>query len=278
MKRSIAFLLQTNYIDRVTAPVGFFAQSAGYDIVDRTCNAEFNVMNCGVDWSQYEMVVPYGSVQFIRYFENSPLAHYIKSDPDGFSAQAWMEIFGELALNHGGLEMKAGDVHDYLVAHESAHVRPTSVDKAIIAKLYSADTWLAHSAERFIPEDLDVFVSAPKVIEREYRCWVVAGKVVEARQYMVKGNIEVGAVDESAVYEAAQALADVYVPSDAVVLDMASTPEGFKFLEFNRFHSSGWYGNTAFKVMGAYVAMLEQKLAAEAEKRKFRAEPSAPSR
>lgn len=102
-----------------------------------------------------------------------------------------------------------------------------------------------------------MFVSQPKTIEREYRCWVIVGKVIDIRQYMIDGKVEVAQVEDPSVYAVAQSMADVYVPSNAVVMDMAKTPEGLKFLEFNRFHSSGWYGDTAFKVMGVYVAMLK---------------------
>lgn len=258
MKRSIAFLLQTNYIERVTTPVGWFAQYAGYDVIDRTSTEDFDVMDCGVDWSQYDLVIPYGSIQFIRLFLESPLGGYIPSDEQGYSADFWMEKFGALALNHGGLQMTAGDVLKHLESQGSAHVRPTSLDKALIARLFTAESWQAHRAERHIPGDLDVFVSKPKVIECEYRCWVIEGKVFEIRGYMINGKVETFPVDEPDIYAAAQTLADVYVPSNAVVMDMAKTPDGFKFLEFNRFHSSGWYGDTAFKIMGAYVDMLRR--------------------
>jgi hypothetical protein len=265
MKPSIAILLQTNYIERVTTPVGWFAQYAGYDVIDRTSTADFDVMNCGVDWSQYDLVIPYGSIQFVRLFLESPLGVYIPSDELGYSADFWIEKFGAMALNHGGLQMTAGDVLEHLKAQGSAHVRPTSLDKALIARLFTAESWQAHCAERHIPDNLDVFVSKPKVIEREYRCWVIEGKVFEIRGYMINGKVETFEVDDPEIYAAAQALADVYVPSNAVVMDIAKTPDGFKFLEFNRFHSSGWYGDTAFKIMGAYVEMLNRNFEMKAE-------------
>lgn len=265
MKRSIAFLLQTNHIERVTSPVGYYAQYAGYDVIDRTFNQDFKVMDCGVDWSQYDLVIPYGSIDFLQRFKESPLGAYIPSDERGYSADLWMEKLGDIALNHGGLEMKACDVFEHLKAQGSAHVRPTSVDKAIIARLFTLESWLAHCAERHIPDELDVFVSKPKVIEREYRCWVIDGKVIEVRGYMISGKVEVFPVSEPEIYAAAQSIADVYVPSNAVVLDMAKTPDGFKFLEFNNFHSSGWYGDTAFKIMAAYIAMLNRPFNREVE-------------
>lgn len=270
MKRSIAFLLQTNHIERVTAPVGYFAQYAGYDVIDRTVTKDFDVMDCGVDWSQYDLVIPYGSVLFIGLFAKSPLGAYIPSDANGYSADAWMEKFGHLALNHDGHNMKAGQVLDHLIANGTAHVRPTSLDKALIARLFDVQSWLTHRGERHIPDDLEVFVSKPKTIEREYRCWVIDGKVIDIRQYMINGKVETAVVEDQSVYAAAQSMADVYVPSNAVVLDMAKTPDGFKFLEFNRFHSSGWYGDTAFKVMGAYVAMLNNDLAHTADDQALR--------
>lgn len=140
MKRSIAFLLQTNYIERVTAPVGHFAQYAGYDVIDRTVTKDFDVMDCGVEWSQYELVIPYGSVQFLSQFTHSPLGAYICKDEKGFSADVWMEQFGDIALNQGGLNMKGAAVLNHLKVVGTAHVRPTSVDKALIAKLFNVES------------------------------------------------------------------------------------------------------------------------------------------
>jgi hypothetical protein len=139
-------------------------------------------------------------------------------------------------------------------------VRPTSEHKALVATVFNADTWAEHCREAQVQNDLSVFVSKAKTIEREYRCWVIDGQVIEISQYVVDQHLVIARVDDPAVIQAALALADIYVPSHAAVMDMARTSEGFKFLEFNRFHCSGWYAARVDRVMDAYLSSLGKHL------------------
>lgn len=260
MPLSIAFLLQTNEVTRLTTPLADYARHGGYDIVDCTSRADLDIMSSAywVNWSDYDIVIPYGSVQLIRRFRETPLGHYITHLENGYSADTWIAAFADKALNSGGQEMKAANVAAHLNQHGSAHVRPMFEDKALLARLFTPESWAEHCGERIIRDDLDVFVSPPKVIEREYRCWIIDGEVIEISQYFEHGELNKVLIEDPAVFAAAQSLASIYLPAKAVVMDMAKTPEGFKFLEFNTFHCSGWYAGRVTKIMDAYVAWLQK--------------------
>lgn len=262
MKRSIAFFLQTNHVIHCTIPVAQYARDAGYAIIDRAVSKDLDIMNCGEDLSQYDLVIHYGSTKLNTMFRATPLGDYIVDDERGYSADYWIEKFGNLALNHDGREMLAGDVSDYLKSQGAAHVRPTSEHKALIARVFDVSSWAEHRQEREISDALEVFVSTPKVIEYEYRCWVVDGKVIEVSQYISNGSIAVELIEDPAIHAQAQALANIYVPSEAVVMDMAKTPDGYRFIEFNIFNSSGWYAGRVKLVMDAYIDHYRGRLQA----------------
>jgi len=258
--KKFAFFLQNNLIGKMTAPIAQYALQTGHTVIDRSCTQDLDIMACDDDWWRYAAVIPYGSSELLRKFMKTPLSAHIVQDENGLSTKTWMQKFGNLALNHGGLVMPAKDVLAHLQSQGQAHVRPTSEHKALVATVFDADTWDEHSREARVREDLSVFVSKAKTIEREYRCWVIDGQVIEVSQYVVDQHLVIALVDDPAVIQAAQALANVYVPSHAVVMDMARTSEGFKFLEFNRFHCSGWYAARVDRVMDAYLTSLGKQL------------------
>lgn len=262
--KKFAFFLQNNLIGKMTAPIAQYALQAGHAVIDRSCTKDLDIMACDDDWGRYAAVIPYGSSELLRKFMQTPLSAHIVQDENGLSAKTWMQKFGSRALNHGGLVMPAKDVLAHLQSQGQAHVRPTSEHKALVATVFNADTWAEHSREAQVREDLSVFVSKAKTIEREYRCWVIDGQVIEVSQYVVDQHLAIALVDDAAVIQAAQALADVYVPSHAAVMDMARTSEGFKFLEFNRFHCSGWYAARVDRVMDAYLVSLGKRLEMQA--------------
>lgn len=257
MNKRIAFLLQTNYVLHLTTPVAYYARSRGFDIVDCTSTVDFDIMS-REDWSAYDLVIPYGSVQLANRFMDTPLGFHIKHQENGFSTDHWMSIYGELALNHAGHTMLAKDVLAHIEQHGSVHVRPNSVSKAFIAALFDKQFWVKHSAERNVDDDLLVFVSPPKVLEREYRCWVIDGKVIEISQYLVHGKLDKALCEDPEVHMAAQAMAEVYQPANAFVMDLVKTPEGYKLIEFNGFHGAGWYSGRVDKIMDAYIEHVEK--------------------
>lgn len=253
MSTQIAFFVQNNHVERLTAPPSLYAHSKGYDVIDRSSTQDFDVMNCGVDWSQFDEIALFGSVQFLRQVRNTPLACHVHYDEVNFDTSLWISIFGDHALNHDGKVMKACDVAHHLEVNSSAHVRPNSEDKAFIAAAFTPETWVTHSQERNVRADLNVYVSSIKQIDAEYRCWVIGGQIVEISQYRRDGSYEISRILDAEIHDAAKAMSNIYLPADAVVMDIAKTPTGFKLIEFNPIHGAGWYAADVTKILDAYV-------------------------
>jgi len=248
------FFVQNNYVERLTIPVAQFAHAHGYALEDRSASTEFDPENCGIDWDQYGIVMPYGSVQFMRRLkESARLGKYILHSEDAFSTAHWADLLGDKAVNHRGRLIAAGEVPTLLAEGQAFHVRPDRQDKAFIAAVFDADSWEKEREKRNLDPELVCWASPVIVLKGEWRCWVIDGKIVEISQYRKEGQAHRVLEADPAIHAAALSLAELYVPAPAVVMDIALTEDGFQVLEFNPIHGSGWYAARVDVVLQTWV-------------------------
>lgn len=245
----LAFFVQNNWVTPLTIPVAQYARARGIALEDRSSTPEFNPDDCGIDWTQYGCILPYGSVQFIRKLKASSLSSHIDLNPDKFATSTWAPLFGTRALNGEGFLLRASDVGDHL--KYPMHLRPDSEDKAFAGKVYSAEDW--EDLYPSLSPDLQCWASIPQEIEAEWRCWVVDGKVVEISQYRKAGQHFRQAVFDPLLFRQAQAFANSYTPARHVVMDLAEVKGKFRLVEFNPFYSSGWYAADIPKILDAWI-------------------------
>lgn len=253
------FFVQNNYVERLTVPVALYARERGVALEDRSTSASFDPDACDIDWSQYGVVLPYGSVQFIRKLKASSLGRFVLHDEACFAASNWMPRFGENALNSAGGVVPAGKVAERL-ATGAMHLRPDKVDKAFTGGVFGVEGWNAQRAERAINDDLACWMSPVSWIETEWRCWLVGGKIVGISLYRQDGQMALAREFSHDVYAAAERLASIYLPAPCVVLDVARVGDQYKVIEFNPIHCSGWYAADVHKVLSAWLAWTEEHL------------------
>lgn len=244
--------VQNNHVERLTVPVARFAHAHGVALEDRSSSSSFDVARCGIDWSLYSPVIPYGSVQFVRKLKASLLSRFIWHDEKAFDAQTWLDELGGRLLNAGGLSVCSQDV-PRLLAQSSAHVRPAREDKAFNAAVFTLEAWQAMAAERQLSPELDCWVSRPKDIHQEWRCWLVDGELIEVSRYRKDGQMAVQRSGFDVVADLVRDVARTWTPAPCVVLDVAETAEGLFVLEFNPIHCAGWYAADVDKVMRAWL-------------------------
>lgn len=251
----VALLVQNNYILHLTIPVARWCwNNPDVVLVDRSGGNEFNADNCGAQWTDFDVVIPYGSVQMVRQLLSTSIAQWVHYSTDGrWATDSWIDQFGDLACNNTGQLMLAEDVPDFLTEHGPHHVRPNNYDKAFTAAVFTTpNSWL--SMDRPIDAVLPCFVSSLVTIEAEYRCWIVGGRIVEMSQYMNDGQYLKQRINpNNPLWMAAQLLADVGTPAKCCVMDVAVVHGVVKFLEFNSIHSSGWYDADVSTVLRALV-------------------------
>lgn len=261
---SLAFFVQNNHVERVTVPVATYAHSRGIALEDRSSGQGFNPDDCGIDWTQYDVVLPYGSVQFLRRLKKSSLARFVLHDEVAFATSTWAPLFGDDALNGGGRVVSAAEVAS-LLERGAQHLRPDRVDKAFTGGVFDCDAWKQQQAERALEDTLVCWASPLQDIQAEWRCWVVGGSIVEISQYRKAGQMARHVETSSEVWTVAQSFANRYVPAPCVVMDIAMTPTGYKLIEFNPLHGSGWYAARVDTVLDAWVlwACAEASLRAQ---------------
>jgi hypothetical protein len=101
--------------------------------------------------------------------------------------------------------------------------------------------------------DTPVMVCSKKEIDAEYRTWIVNRKVITVSGAKVGTRVrylEPHLVD-ARITEFSQRMADIWVPDEALVLDVADTPLGLKITEINNINSAGFYKGDMQKLIMA---------------------------
>lgn len=258
----IAFLVQNNHVLHMTIPVAQYTWSRPVDLIDRSSYDGFDVDNSDIDWSQYDFVFVFGSVQFMREMIGTSLGKHIFYENGGvWATYFWTQKFGTRSVNSQGRLMYLKDVLPFLSKFGSWHVRPNSFDKAFTAAVFSKSTWATVLQERVLADDLVCFVSPIQDIHSEYRCWIVDGRIVDISKYCTRGELDKERMSpNSQLWADAQRLADHFLPASHVVMDVAEMEDGeLKFLEFNAIHSSGWYAADIPTVLDALIEWSKAK-------------------
>jgi len=262
-------LIQNNYFERIgrlIQPCLDFCHQTDHDVIDRSLTDDFDPDALGIDWSRWPGVILYGSVGWVKRCRKSTLAAWTFYDPDAFAASTWVPILGKDALNSDGFVTDLTSLEFRLVGKQTSrfHVRPDKEDKAFVGGVYDWETWAAMATGRrrerqsLPPSDTQCFVSPVKEILSEYRCWFVDGVLIDISAYRKDGKQHIERCHDPLVMGAAQRLAEMYLPTRSVVMDLAATVDGFKVIEFNPISSSGWYGADTGQILWAMSDMIRR--------------------
>ena len=171
-------------------------------------------------------------------------------NPETFRYEAWVKGFGkENLLNGDGVVQRFGDPLPFKVGKMFA--RPCEDLKAFNGQVFEAQAlmdWQKSIAEGEkstralqLTSDTMVVIAQPKFLYREWRFFVVGGKVITGSQYRdAYGRKDDANVDKD-VWDYTQKMVDKWQPGDCFVLDIAATDAGLKVIEVNCFNGSGVY-------------------------------------
>jgi hypothetical protein len=110
----------------------------------------------------------------------------------------------------------------------------------------------ASSGSYQLQPDTMVVLSVPKVIDAEYRWFIVGGKVITGSMYRNNGQLYSVEQTDASVIAEAQSFADKWLPDACCVMDLALTASfGVKVIEFNCINSSGFYACDVKKIFDA---------------------------
>lgn len=187
----------------------------------------------------------------------------------------------ELQLKHWGHNMFnsqcwIGELKDVPEQHKPFFIRPTADSKAFtgyITDWPSFKEWVEREQRqsRLYPQDggayfnenTRVLVAPKREIVREYRTWIVDGKVVTASLYKQGPHKYARPEVDERVIQFANNMAGIFQPARAFVLDVFQTPTGHPdwddgdlwIGEINNINSAGFYAADMQKLVAALDAM-----------------------
>ena len=163
---------------------------------------------------------------------------------DNFHYRNWVKVYGNHLLNPDAI---VDTFRDIVPNQDEFFVRPCEDNKDFNGMVYQKEDFEAWRKEVLSQpgggpfSDHEIMISSVKVIDAEYRFFIVDGKVVTYSQYKVGNQVKTSPVVPLDIITFAQDIVDRWQPAKAFVLDIASTPLGYKVIEVNNFNSAGFY-------------------------------------
>ena len=193
-------------------------------------------------------IVPYGSTKLQRIGNINGWPGGVFFDDAMFRVNLWNKERDDM-LNSDAVVMTVTEALPYLLSRqdETFFTRPVRDLKA-----YSGATLPGHEIYSWLnatlgqelwnfDKDTEIVLASPKHIEREWRYFVVGGKIVSGSSYRWKGTRLLMREQDRETLAEAQAFADKWLPHETVVMDLALTDEGMRVIEFNCLNASGFY-------------------------------------
>ncbi|GHG75916.1 ATP-grasp domain-containing protein [Comamonas sp. JC664] len=203
-------------------------------------------------------VITMGSLSLTRYAKRRGWAPGAFVN-DNFDFRVWREHLGQHLLNAGARVCRFEDVTP---REGPFFVRPCLDDKSFSGKVTTWEEFSAWREQALAPgngasvaPDTWVAVSAPKHIQREYRMVVVDGRVITGSRYKLGDRLSVSTEVEPEVHAFTQAMADLWSPDRAYVLDVFMHSGGLYVGEINNLNAAGFYAYDVAKMVDAIEAM-----------------------
>ncbi len=183
--------------------------------------------------------------------------------------QMWRSPWQPHLLNYDALVIQIADVdrgcfedgNDQLT---EMFIRPIADSKAFTGTIMGWDEFrewrerlkVVSSENPTCGLETEVLIAGQKTIHAEYRFFVVNDRIVTGSVYKRGGRVIYEEVIDKDVLMFAKSLVTpmstlYWRPADIYVLDVASTPNGFKVVEINNLNSAGFYAADVGKLVGA---------------------------
>lgn len=180
-----------------------------------------------------------------------------------FDCREWNKNLGNEMLNIDAEFSRFADVNP---EYSPFFIRPTEdrkvfsgevIDKANF-ELWKRSTQEVSSGYTTLTPDTMVSVAPLKAIHKEFRFFVVDGKIVTGSQYRFGDRtIHLSALKGEDAELYAQSMVDRWQPAKAFVIDVALTDQGYKVIEYNCCNSAGFYKSDVSKLVQALEKMEE---------------------
>jgi len=243
---------QNNFVERLTGPLAERVRGMGIMLHDVSSGDMTG--KPATPPGEWGPILVVGSILFVHQWarEDPILSRWMFWDDDKYDAAEWARVQGSAYLNHDGREDTIGG---FVSSRSGAmHLRPRSGIKMVgeVVPTESRNGYESVSGIVDTPEGIEarriehataIWASPPKEILAEIRVWMIGGAVAAASCYRMDGR-HFRSIDHPLVTEAAKVAVDwhrTWHPDRHYVVDAGLTRDGWRIVEYNPIHSSGWY-------------------------------------
>ncbi len=156
-------------------------------------------------------------------------------------------VYGNLGLPLLNSDAKYVPIKDNLNTKFSCDkfIKPSTDLKSFTGGILYAGTTIGdfitnQQYQEFYINEYVVIADCKKIYE-EYRFFVVDGVVVTGSRYKLGDQIKPSPFVPESVKNAAKEYCKLYKPDDIFTIDIATTPDGYKIVEYNCWNASGGY-------------------------------------
>jgi hypothetical protein len=189
--------------------------------------------------------VAYGSTTMMRITIKdgwNPGCYY---DEEKFNAKVWLREYGVNCLNNDAVICQLKDVPEDMSAF---FIRPCDDLKLFTGAVMNKEDFLDWKnrivnadSVMTVTGDTWVYFAELKLILREYRFFVVDGKIVTGSTYKIGTRVTYDLPVEQGAQDFAMCMISIWQPHRVFVIDIAETPAGYRVVEINCANSAGFY-------------------------------------
>ncbi len=190
-------------------------------------------------------------------------------DPLRFQMQNYLRQWGSHLLNADGQLLAFKDLSEISSPlDQSWFVRPNHDSKLFsgqVATFQELRSWQSEILALELPDwngTTEIWLAPAKPIEKEWRAFIVDGKIVSASRYLVRGKLAESQADlPPAMIAFAQQMVDHYQPAEVFAIDIAWSEGRFQIIECNCFNGTGFYQHDIEAVIRAVNELVRKKSA-----------------
>lgn len=209
---------------------------------------------------------PYSMRKYLKKNNYNPGTY----DLEPFDFETQKSNWGERMLNFDSEVLKFKDVKEWPV-DEVRFLRPIQDSKVFAGNIFEwkdFNEWqnkvvnLKEDYGDSLSGDTIIQVATPKNIYKEFRVWIVDGKVVETSQYRQNLRLNMKPHEETPqdVIAYVNESVEMWNPHDVFVIDIALLKNGEKkIIEINTFNAAGFYKADVKKIISAVEEMERNK-------------------
>lgn len=220
-------------------------------------NLSYEVVHIAYD-KTYPDINPTGPIMAYGSYSLARIAKLNNWKPGVFlnenhTVEKWIEHYKENMLNYDANILHLKDVVHHI--QKPFFLRPLEDSKAFSGITFTdkADflDWKAYKirTNRILTEDTCVVLSPLKKIYKETRLFVIQGQIISGSVYKQAGIMIQSPILDPDALEFAESMIKIWTPSEAFVLDVALTDEGYKIVEINCINCSGLYASDIQKII-----------------------------